>query len=386
MGNETTAVVKKDQEFAAILSAASGKFKEVAPKWLSVERVTKLMLAARSRNPALAECTSDSVIAFCMRCAETGLEPIGPGGAWPVPFRNTENGTREIQFIADWRGLVQLAKQSGQITHAYGDVVCANDQIDYEKGDAPKLIHKPNLTKRGDVIGAYCVCKLPDGGSHIEYMTKEEIDAVRGRSKASKSGPWVSDYSQMSVKTVTKRALKVFAGGNSHLQTAINFDNEATGLLNPERDRAPIIQPTALSAGPATIEGEIVTPKAQAAVPAQAKAAPKQDLGPTPPPVSGDVVQGIVAVVTQKPGKSSRGDYTKTSVKLEDGEWYGTFSDTIGESAKGLKGERVEIRFTNDGKYNTMTAITILPDEVESPAAVEEPAPAAEVGDDNLPF
>lgn len=221
------------QDMKSLVLSAESKLREVAPKWLSVERLTRLALAARSRNHALAECTADSFLLFCMRCAETGLEPIGAGGAWPVPFRNKHTGKREVQFIPDWRGLIFLAKKSGQIKHAYGEVVCAKDEIDYEKGADPRLIHKPNLKERGEVIGAYCIVVLPDDSKHIEYMAKDEIEAIRKRSKAKDEGPWVTDWGQMAIKTVVKRALKPFAA-SPEMQTAIEFDNQAIGIALPE--------------------------------------------------------------------------------------------------------------------------------------------------------
>lgn len=216
-------------DLKALVLQAQSRFAEVAPKWLSVERLVRLALAARSRSPGLMECTADSFLLFCMRCAETGLEPIGAGGAWAVPFRNKKTGQREVQFIPDWRGLINLGKRTGQIKHAYGDVVCEKDEVDYEKGDAPHLKHRPALRDRSDVIGAYCIVILPDDSKHIEYMNREEVEAIRRRSKAADDGPWVTDWGQMAIKTVVKRALKPFAG-SPEMQTAIAYDNEATGL------------------------------------------------------------------------------------------------------------------------------------------------------------
>ena len=39
-------------------------------------------------------------------------------------------------------------------------------------------------------------------------MTKADVDAIRKRSKASGSGPWVTDYSEMGKKTVLRRMSK----------------------------------------------------------------------------------------------------------------------------------------------------------------------------------
>jgi recombination protein RecT len=39
-------------------------------------------------------------------------------------------------------------------------------------------------------------------------MSKKDVDAIRARSKASGSGPWVTDYVEMARKTVLKRACK----------------------------------------------------------------------------------------------------------------------------------------------------------------------------------
>jgi len=217
------------------LEKAMPKFQEVASKHLKVERVVRILLAAASRNPKLLECSRDSVLTFCMKCSETGLEPIGAGGAWPVPYG------REMQFIPDYRGLVNCAKRAGCITDAYAEIVREQDEFDYSLGLNPALTHKPARGERGEVQAAYCVFKLSDGTRRFVVMDKSELEGIRKRSKARDNGPWVTDENEMYKKTVIRRAMKPFAGMSPELDAAIDADNAATGL----EVREPIRMPTA---------------------------------------------------------------------------------------------------------------------------------------------
>ena len=52
------------------------------------------------------------------------------------------------------------------------------------------------------------VITFKDGTKQCDVMTKGEIDAIRKRSRASGSGPWVTDYNEMAKKTVFRRLSK----------------------------------------------------------------------------------------------------------------------------------------------------------------------------------
>lgn len=238
--------VKNGSELATLrttLESATAKLAEVAPKYLKVDRLVRIMLSACSRNPKLLQCSRDSVLTFCMRCAETGLEPIGAGGAWPIPFKN-KNGTTEMQFIPDYRGLVNCAKRAGCITDAYAEVVKEHDEFDYALGLDPTLTHKPAPSDRGEMINAYCVFVLPDGTRRFVVMDADEIDGIRKRSRAATSGPWVTDEGEMWKKTVVRRAMKPFAGMSERLDAAIEADNDSTGIVV----RDPVTMPKAIEA------------------------------------------------------------------------------------------------------------------------------------------
>lgn len=230
MSENTSTAIAKQSDLKALLERARDSFAQVAPKHLKVDRVIKLLLAAASRNPKLLQCSQKSVLNFCMRCSETGLEPIGAGGAWAVPYENRKTGEVEMQFIPDYRGLVNCAKRAKCIKSARAEVVRELDEFDYSLGLNPDLTHKPARGERGALQSAYCIFTLPDGEQQFVVMDADEIKGIRSRSKASQSGPWVTDESEMWKKTVVRRAMKPFAGMSQELDKAIEADDEALGL------------------------------------------------------------------------------------------------------------------------------------------------------------
>ncbi len=245
MVKQTKVTTKSKTDIKSLIEQSRNKFSEVAPTWLSIDRLIRLALAARSRDPKLAQCTIDSFLLFCMQCAETGLEPIGAGGAWPVPFYNTSIQGFECQFIPDWRGLIHLAKKSEQIKSAKARIVHENDEFEYEEGDNPHIYHKPAIENPGETIGFYCIVTLPDGEKEHTWMRIDEINDIMHRSKSKNKkgeiiGPWKTDYDQMAIKTVTKRALKPFYGASPEMVKAIGYDNQVIGLLEPIEEPQPI--------------------------------------------------------------------------------------------------------------------------------------------------
>jgi hypothetical protein len=53
------------------------------------------------------------------------------------------------------------------------------------------------------------VISYKDGSADFDFMSKEEIDAIRKRSQSPNAGPWQTDYTEMAKKTVIKRLLKL---------------------------------------------------------------------------------------------------------------------------------------------------------------------------------
>lgn len=206
------------------ITKMEGQFKLALPKHLPPDRFVRIVFTAVQRTPRLVECSRSSLLASVMRAAEQGLIPDGRQGAL-VPYRN--KGTLEAQFIPMWQGLLDLARQSGAIEDAYVASVRENDDFDYELGLERKLRHKPALRDRGDILFVYAIVVLKGGTKTFGPgpMTVEEVEAIRARSRAKDSGPWVTDWEAMAWKTVLKRTLK-YVPQSPELQTALYQDDD----------------------------------------------------------------------------------------------------------------------------------------------------------------
>lgn len=195
--------VRSFTEFIRGRQSAIGK---VAASHLNPERITRIVLAAVMRTPALKACSMASILDATMKAAEMGLEPgSATGEAYLVPYGKV------CTLIPGYRGLISLAFRSGFVVSIKSNVVYQGDTLEYEEGLNPKLRHVPNHEADRDpnrITFAYCIVQLKDGGLIYDVMTRGEIDAIRRRSKASGSGPWVTDFAEMAKKTVTRRALK----------------------------------------------------------------------------------------------------------------------------------------------------------------------------------
>lgn len=187
--------------------------REIAAKHLTPERLIKVVLGAASRTPAILECSPLSIVKAVLQAAELGLEPGSSlGEFWLVPFYNSKTGQKEAQGIPGYRGLIALARRSGEIANISASAVYAGDHFEVELGLEPKLIHRPNYDQDrenpSDLRFVYAVARFKDGSYQFEVLSRKQIDALRRRSKAADGGPWVSDYEEMAKKTAIRRLSK----------------------------------------------------------------------------------------------------------------------------------------------------------------------------------
>lgn len=193
------------------------------PRHLTVDRLLRVAMTAVQNTPKLLECDRRSLFGAIMTCAQLGLEPDGVlGQAYLVPFAG------KVQFIPGYKGLIALARNSGDVSSIAAHEVRANDAFvfDLASGDLPS--HKFGLNaERGEVIAFYAIARFRDGGHHWDVMSRVEVEGIRDRSqgwrayqrglekfKAGKqqyepsAPPWLTDFVEMGKKTVIRRIAK----------------------------------------------------------------------------------------------------------------------------------------------------------------------------------
>ncbi|PKR79204.1 recombinase RecT [Halalkalibacillus sediminis] len=184
---------------------------QALPKHMDIDRLMRLATTTIRTNPDLKKADVGSLLGAVMQAAQLGLEPGLIGHCYLLPFKNNKKGITEVQFIIGYKGMIDLARRSGQIQNIYAHSVYENDEFDYELGLEPKLDHKPIMdSNKGGFIGAYAVAHFKDGGYQFEFMPKAEIEKRKKRSKAagSKYSPWSTDYEEMAKKTVIRHMWK----------------------------------------------------------------------------------------------------------------------------------------------------------------------------------
>lgn len=183
------------------------------PKSLTPERLTRIVMSECRKTPALLDCSPTSFYGCVLQCAQLGLEPGSAlGHCYLLPFGNgkASDGRPNAQLIIGYRGMIDLARRSGQIVSISAHCVHEADEFHYEFGLHEDCRHVPAaMADRGPVTHVYAVARLVGGGFQFDVMSRAEIEAVRSQSKAGTKGPWVTHWPEMAKKTVIRRLFKL---------------------------------------------------------------------------------------------------------------------------------------------------------------------------------
>ena len=193
------------------------------PKHITAERMLRIFGTAVLRTPKLKDCDLHSVSQAFLSCSQFGLEPDGRH-AHLIPYGTT------CTLVIDYKGLVDLLMRTGNVSCIHADVVCENDTFDYDTGEIKS--HRIDFKKpRGAVYAVYSIITFKDGSRKCEVMTKDEVEAIRRKSKGANAGPWSDHWNEMAKKTVFKRATK-WCQISPELRDAIAADDAEHAEVN----------------------------------------------------------------------------------------------------------------------------------------------------------
>lgn len=241
MSTATPARPMEDRIKDALLRKADDLAK-VLPRHMTPERMAQVVSAAVFRSPDLQKCSALSIASSVFQAAELGLD-LAPalGEAYLIPRWNKHIGAKECTFLPGYKGLVKLARQSGEVASIQARVVREGEHFRLAYTPDLDLEHIPVIGSDMPIVLVYAVAKLANGERLAEAMSFDEIEAVRKRSQ-SQGGPWSTDWAEMAKKTALRRLCKILPR-SLELATAIELDEaeyrtEVTPAPRPAGSRA----------------------------------------------------------------------------------------------------------------------------------------------------
>jgi len=170
-------------------------------------------------NPELMQFPPALIYREVAKAASLGLY-LDPalGEAYIVVAYNYKTQRKEPQLRIGYRGMIKLARQTGNVSTIACHEVCALDDVEVDLGCPKVFHHRPKLfTERGPVVGYVATIEFKDHAAFdLEPMSVRQCHAIRERSDAwkafkenkIKSTPWSTDEIEMCKKTDLRRLLK----------------------------------------------------------------------------------------------------------------------------------------------------------------------------------
>lgn len=255
-------VDERQKQFAMIFKGENfqNALRATLPKHMTAERLIRVVLSAMQNSPKILKCTPESIILSILRAASMGLEPDGGplGQGYLVPFWNGKRNCNECQFIAGYRGLIKLARNSGEVADVSAEVVYEKDEFRYSLGLDPTLTHNRNddAADPGKLKYVYAIARFRDGQKKFVVMNRREMDRIKDSSASRDKqgnlvGPWVEWEAEMWKKSVVRRLSKLLPlsveirasieqeeSSKATLENALNFNVAETSALVPFDDPA----------------------------------------------------------------------------------------------------------------------------------------------------
>jgi len=207
--SDNTQLARQEHNFASLIKANFKQISSVIPKHLTPERLARLLVGEGRRNPKLFECEPESVVNAIMVSSQLGLEPGGAlGHIYLIPYK------RECTVIIGYKGLLELARRSGQVKRINAQVVYRDE---YEKGlvkisvEPPTIEHAFSLDDIDrdpkNIIAAYAVVEFKDGSKVQGVLTRADILKRKAKGGNRRFSPWDSDFAAMARKSAIRALL-----------------------------------------------------------------------------------------------------------------------------------------------------------------------------------
>lgn len=216
-------------------------------------RFISSIVSAVSTNPALQECTNNSIVSGALLGESLKLSPSPQlGHYYLVPFNNRQQGTKEAQFQLGYKGYIQLAIRSGQYKKLNVMAIKAGELIAFNPLDEEieiNLIKDFNERENAETIGYYAFFELTNGFRKAIYWSKEQMEAHATKYsmgyKAHKGYTfWEKNFDGMAYKTMLRQLISKWGIMSIDMMKAFDsdmavMDGESPNYVDDQPDEFP---------------------------------------------------------------------------------------------------------------------------------------------------
>lgn len=274
---------------------------------MTPERCISIFWHCCQKTPLLQQCAPVTLIASLKNLLMMRCEPDGIHG-YLVPFWSNDkaSGRSVLTCVAvpSARGLMRMARSNG-VTNLNIGIAREGEPFYWNIEDGKFVMgHTPGWDDdKKPIRGFYCIWTDKDSYLHGERMSLKAVNDIMARSNSRNKkgeivGPWKTDFEQMGLKTVIKRASKQW-DLPLYIQQAMSvsdeqeFESEMRNVTPEKTD------------GPA--EGE--TPWNNAPSPEEFREEPREALPEPEPEGQNDLIPGLKMPAPKEPVTISREDY-----------------------------------------------------------------------------
>jgi recombination protein RecT len=237
--NNSVGIIQENNTLKKVVQDALNKNKQslmaLMPAHVNKDALIKVAISLASK-PDYADCSPVSFLQSYATAAQLGLQPNSPlGHCYLLPFFN--KGKKEVQLILGFKGMIDIARRSGQIESINAYIVYKSDEFNLILGVNPNIVHIPNLScerQDSEISLVYAVAKLIGGGTQFEYLTMADIAKCRKSSKSKiEYSPWSTHFSEMCKKTAIRKLFK-YLPVSLEISKAILADEQSESVINDD--------------------------------------------------------------------------------------------------------------------------------------------------------
>lgn len=220
-------------------------------------RFISSVVSAVNTNPALQECTNQSILSGALLGESLNLSPSPQlGHYYLVPFNDREKG-KVAQFQLGYKGYIQLAIRSGQYKKLNVLAIKEGELIRFDPLNEEievKLIEDEEVREQAVTIGYYAFFEYTNGFRKAMYWSKKKMEAHAmkySKGYQAKKGYtfWEKDFDGMAFKTMLRQLISKWGIMSIDMMTAmdsdyavINEDGTKTYVENEDVIEAEIVE------------------------------------------------------------------------------------------------------------------------------------------------